>query len=170
MAPPLSNSSTTSADAFLALAGKRQGAIKGECQTQGHVDDIAVIGWEWGMSAPTAVGSGQATGRRVHEALVITKHIDSASTKLMNALATNEELKSVKLSLRKAGLVKDDFMTMELRQGRVVGLHVVFDHEGNTREVIRITYQQIDVNYHPQLTAGGKGGAMSFSDDMGIAS
>src|SRR5690349_2681654 len=100
MAPPLNTSTHASADAFLAMSGKRQGAIKGECKSTGHVDEITVVGWQWGLSAPTAVGTSQTTGRRVYEALVITKHIDAASTKLMAALATNEEIKSAKLSLR----------------------------------------------------------------------
>jgi len=170
MAPPLNSTSAASADAFLAISGKRQGAIKGECKSTGHVDEITVIGWQWGLSAPTAVGSNQATGRRVHEALVITKHIDAASTKLMAALATNEEIKTAKLSLRKAGLAADDFMTIELGQARVTGLHIDFGDDGGTREVVKITYQKIDVTYHPQLSAGGKGGTMSFTDELSTSS
>jgi type VI secretion system secreted protein Hcp len=167
MAPPLNTSTHASADAFLSMSGKRQGAIKGECKSTGHVDEITVVGWQWGVSAPTAVGSGQATGRRVYEALVITKHIDAASTKLMAALTTNEEIKSAKLSLRKAGLAADDFMTIELGQARVTGLHIDFTDDGSTREILKITYQKIEVNYHPQLTGGGKAGSMSFTDDIG---
>ncbi len=173
MPSPLSTSTVGpvgTADAFLTIVGKKQGPLKGECREVGHVDDITVLSWQWGMSAPSAVGSTQATRRRVHEALVVTKHLDSASTRLMNALAVNEELKSVKLSLRKAGDHKDDFFTIELEAGRVSSLHVEADDGGGVHEVVKFAFQKIEVTYHPQLTAGGLGGGQVFQDELEAAS
>jgi type VI secretion system secreted protein Hcp len=158
------------ADVFLAVVGKKQGALKGECRAVGHVDDINVLSWQWGMSAPTAVGSTQATRRRVHEALIVTKHLDSASTRLMNALAVNEELKSVTLSLRKAGDHKDDFFSITLEAGRVSSLHVESDGSGGVHEVVKFAFQKIEVSYQPQLTAGGLGGAQVFQDELDTTS
>ena len=153
------------ADVFLAIVGKKQGQIKGECHTVGHADEITVLTWQWGMSAPSAVGTAQATGRRVHEALVVTKHLDAASTRLMSALAVNEELKSVKLSLRKAGS-KDDFFTVELEVGRVASVHVESDGSGGVHEVVKFLFQKIEVTYHAQLGAGGLGGGQVFQDEL----
>jgi len=154
------------ADAFLTIVGKKQGPLKGECREVGHVDDITVLTWQWGMSAPSAVGSTQATRRRVHEALVVTKQLDSASTKLMNALAVNEELKSVTLSLRKAGDHKDDFFTIKLEAGRVSSLHVESDENGGVHEVVKFAFQKIEVTYQAQLSGGGLGGAQVFQDEL----
>jgi len=154
------------ADVFLAVVGKKQGPLKGECRAVGHVDEISVLSWQWGMSAPTAVGSTQATRRRVHEALIVTKQLDSASTRLMSALAINEELKSVTLSLRKAGDHKDDFFTITLEAGRVSSLHVESDDNGGVHEVVKFAFQKIEVSYKPQLTAGGLGGAQVFQDEL----
>jgi type VI secretion system secreted protein Hcp len=154
------------ADIFLSVNGKKQGQIKGECRAAGHVDEIDALSWQWGMSSPSAVGTTQATRRRVHEELVITKHLDAASTRLMNALATNEELKSVLLSLRKAGSDKDDFFKISLEQGRVSSLHVQSDEQGGLHEVVKFSYQKIEVTYHAQLAAGGVGGAQVFQDEL----
>lgn len=154
------------ADVFLAVVGKKQGPIKGECRSVGHVDDISVLTWQWGLSAPTAVGTTQATHRRVHEALVVTKHLDSASTRLMSALSVNEHLKSVKLSLRKAGLEKDDFFTIELEAARVASLHVESDGNGGVHEVVKFVFQKIQVTYQPQLAGGGRGGSQVFQDEL----
>lgn len=154
------------ADVFLAVVGKKQGPLKGECRAVGHVDEISVLSWQWGMSAPTAVGSTQATRRRVHEALIVTKQLDTASTRLMSALAINEELKSVTLSLRKAGDHKDDFFTITLEAGRVSSLHVESDDNGGVHEVVKFAFQKIEVSYKPQLTAGGLGGAQVFQDEL----
>jgi type VI secretion system secreted protein Hcp len=155
-----------SADVFLAVVGKRQGPIKGECSAVGHVDDITVLSWQWGMSAPTAIGTTQSTGRRVHEALVVTKQLDSASTRLMSALTTNEELKSVTLSLRKSGMNKDDFFKVELEVGRVAGLHIESDGSGGVREVVKFAFQRIEITYQPQLSGGGRGGGQVFQDEL----
>jgi type VI secretion system secreted protein Hcp len=157
------------ADVFLAIVGKKQGPLKGECHAVGHADDITVLTWQWGMSAPSAVGTTQATRRRVHEALVVTKQLDSASTKLMSALATNEELKSVTLSLRKAGNHKDDFFTVMLESARVSSLHIETDDSGAVHEVVKFAFQKIEVTYKPQLTAGGLGGAQVFQDELSAA-
>lgn len=159
----------SSADVFLSVEGKRQGQIKGECRATGHVDEIDVISWQWGMSAPSAVGTTQATRRRVHEALIVTKHLDAASTRLMNALATNEELKSVLLSLRKAGTDKDDFFTVSLERGRVSSVHVESDPQGALHEVVQFAFQKIEVTYHTQLAGGGLGGAQVFQDELSEA-
>jgi len=154
------------ADVFLAVVGKKQGPLKGESRAVGHVDDISVLTWQWGMSAPSAVGTTQATRRRVHEALVVTKQLDSASTKLMSALAVNEELKSVTLSLRKAGNHSDDFFTIKLEAGRVASLHVESDANGGLQEVVKFAFQKIEVTYQPQLAGGGLGGSQVFQDEL----
>jgi len=154
------------ADVFLAVVGRKQGQIKGECRAVGHEDEIAARTWRWGMSAPSAIGSTAATRRRVHEELVVTKHLDAASTRLMNALATNEELKSVTLSLRKAGAGGDDFFTITLESGRVSDLHVESDDGGGVVEVVKFAFQKIEVTYHAQLAGGGVGAAQVFQDEL----
>ena len=91
------------ADAYLAVVGRKQGTIKGESQTPGHIDEIGVVAWRWGLSSPTDQATGLARGRRVYDPLEVDKLVDGSSTRLLNALANNEGLRSVTLGLRKAG-------------------------------------------------------------------
>ena len=58
-------------DIFLHLHTKRAGKLKGESKSAGHVDDIQVQSWMWGVSSASAVGSIQATARRSYTALTI---------------------------------------------------------------------------------------------------
>ena len=165
--PPVSTAGPVgAADVFLAVVGKKQGPLKGECSSPGHVDDITVLTWQWGVNSLHAIGSGQATGRRTYEPLIVTKHLDSASTKLASALATNEEMKSVTLSLRKAGDHKDDFFKIKLELARVTSLHAESDGNGGVHEIVNFTFQKIEITYQPQLAAGGLGGAQVFSDEF----
>lgn len=168
MAPALP-SATVSADAYLALDGKRQGAIKGESKTPGHVDEIAVSTWSWGLSTPTAVGGTAPTSRRQYQALAVVKQIDGASTRLMNALAQNEEIKQATLALRKAG-AKDDYFTITLKQARVTSLVLEADGHGGVQEVVKLAFLKVNVEYTPQQAGGGLGGATSFDDELVSAS
>lgn len=155
------------ADAYLLVDGKKQGAVKGEASTPGHEEEITVKAWHWGVTSPTAVGTSHATGRRVYQVLRIDKHVDASSTKLMNALASNEELKKVSLGLRKAG-TDEDFFTIVLEQARVVGCEIQSEQNGALNEVVSIAYQVIDITYHSQKDSGDRGASTTFSDSFNV--
>lgn len=157
----------TGADAYLLVDARKQGVVKGEASAPGHEEEITVKAWHWGLSSPTAVGSSQATGRRVYQVLRVDKHVDASSTKLMNALANNEDLKKVSLGLRKAG-TDEDFFTIVLEQARVVGCEIQSEPNGALNEVVAIAYQAIEITYHPQKDSGDRGASTSFSDSFNV--
>src|SRR4051794_14079573 len=103
--PPPANpgAAGSSSDIFLHVQTRRAGKIKGEASAPDHEDDILVSSWTWGVSAGSALATGQATSRRAYKHLTICKAIDAASTGLMSALATNDEVKEARLAMRKAG-------------------------------------------------------------------
>lgn len=154
----------SAADAFLAVVGKKQGAIKGECETAGHTGEITVIAWRWSVSSPTAHGTSAATGRRVYEVLEIDKLVDASSTRLINALASNEELKSVKLGLRKAGTTDEEFMVMTLEMARIVSSTMRSSPSGGLYETVCFAYQKITIEFYTQLKGGLRGAQLSFTD------
>ena len=153
-------------DSFLQVQTKRAGKIKGESSTSGHVDDIEVRSWSWGVSASSAIGSTAATGRRQYKHLVIVKKIDSASTALCAALATNDEVKEAKLTLRKAGGDALDYYTMTLAQARIVAIDLEVDHHGDPVEKVAIAFGKIDIEYKRQQGTGISGASTSFSDEV----
>jgi type VI secretion system secreted protein Hcp len=163
-----SHAGGSDAAAYLTVVGKRQGPIKGESQAPGHKDDIGVIAWAWGVAAPTMHGSTAATGRRVYDVLSVDKHVDASSTKLVNALATNEEIKSVKLNLRKAGVEEEDFFTITLEKARIVSSRLQSSASGGLYETVAFAYAKIQIDYHPQQGTGQRGAATSFSDELEV--
>jgi type VI secretion system secreted protein Hcp len=156
----------SNADATLAVVGKKQGVLKGECQTRGHEDEISLIAWRWGVSAPTVPGSAQPTGRRVYDHFEVDKPVDAASTRLLNALAHNEELRTVTLSLRKAGTDEEDFMTMTLGDARVIASRLVSSPAGGVYETVGFAFRKVEIAYHPQQRTGLRGAATLFSDEL----
>jgi type VI secretion system secreted protein Hcp len=155
------------ADAYLDVVGRRQGTLTGECESVGHENEIGVIAWRWGASAPTAPGTTQPSGRRVYERLEVDKYVDLASTKLLNALATNEELKTVTLALRKSGTDGDDFMKIVLGLARVIDSRFLSSPAGGLYETVAFGFQSIEIEYHPQKRTGQRGAPTMFRDDLG---
>jgi type VI secretion system secreted protein Hcp len=156
----------TAVDVFLSVQTKRAGKLKGEGQPLEHKDEIVVQGWSWGISASSALGSAQATGRRAYKNLVVTKRIDSASTALMSVLATNDEVKEARLSMRKAGEGQRDFFIIKLSNARVTALDIECGEDGDAIERIAFAFNKVEVSYEPQTATGQRGGGTNFQDDI----
>jgi type VI secretion system secreted protein Hcp len=155
-----------SADIYLHVQTKKAGKVKGEVTVAGHTDDIQLLGWNWGVTASSAIGSTQATGRRSYKHLIVGKRIDSASTALLSALATNDEVKEAKLTMRKAGGSALDYYTMTLKAARIVGIDVNVDASGQPVEMVSFAFTKIEVVYKPQQGIGIGAGATTFSDEL----
>jgi type VI secretion system secreted protein Hcp len=159
--PPASGS-----DAYLSVRTKRAGELKGEVSAKGHENAIEVHGFQFGVAASTAIGSGQATARRQYKHLVVVKRLDSSSTALMSALATNDEVKELKLALRKPGDRQEDFFTITLTEARVVGVELDYDAGGEAVERASFAFTKIDVEYRVQGADGVLGAASTFTDEL----
>lgn len=153
------------ADIFLFVQTKRAGKVAGEVVAAGHEDEIRLNGWNWGMAASSAIGSTQATGRRSYKALTVVKGIDAATTPLMSALATNDEVKEARLSMRKAGDGQNDFFVITLNAARVVSIDHLVGADGATIETVSFTFTKVKVEYYPQQGSGQRGGGKSFEDE-----
>lgn len=152
-------------DICLFVQTKRAGKVAGESVAIGHEDEIRLRGWSWGMAAGSAMGSTQATGRRSYKALTVVKSIDAATTPLMSALATNDEVKEARLSMRKAGGDQNDYFVVTLNGARVASIDHVVGADGATTESVSFTFTKVRVEYFPQQGSGLRGGAKSFEDE-----
>lgn len=162
--PP--SAGATAADVFLSVRTKRAGAVKGEAKAAGHETEIAVDGFHFGLRASTAVGSTQATARRQYEQLRVVKRLDSATTSLLSALATNDEVKTATLSLRKAAGGQEDFFTITLENARVTSSSIDCDAHGNVVETIELAFTKIEVAYRAQQASGIAGASFTFDDEL----
>lgn len=153
-------------DIFLHVKTRRAGKIKGEAVAPDHEDDIVVCGWNWGLNAGSAIGSGQATARRSYKHLTVLKRIDSASTALMSALATNDEVKEARLAMRKAGDKQVDFFAIALAGARVAAVDIDVDGNGTPFERVQFSFTRVDVEYRRQEGSGQAGASSLFSDEV----
>jgi type VI secretion system secreted protein Hcp len=153
-------------DIYLHVQTKRAGKVKGEATATGHADDIIVRSWKWGVTAASALGSTQATGRRAYKHLTVVKGIDSATTALLSALVSNDEVKEAKLTLRRSGDGQQGYFTVTLKSARVVALDHATDEAGATQETVALAFMEVEVEYRVQQASGGRGGSFTFNDQV----
>jgi type VI secretion system secreted protein Hcp len=84
----------------------------------------------------------------------------------MSALATNDEIKELKLALRKPGDGQEDFFTITLAGARVVGVDLDCDESGETVERASFAFTKIDVEYRVQSADGVLGASSTFTDEL----
>ena len=156
----------SSSDIFLTVLTKRAGRIKGESSAQGHVDEIEIESWRWNLHASSALGSTAATSRRSYSGLTVVKRIDSATTSLMAALATNDEVKEAKLVMRKAGQDQVDFFFITLKEARVTQVDHSAGEDGSTWETVVMAFRKVEVEYRRQQKSGDRGASSVFTDEI----
>ncbi|HEX4856750.1 MAG TPA: type VI secretion system tube protein Hcp [Limnobacter sp.] len=153
-------------DMFLALEGSRQGAFKGESQAEGHLGEIEIQGWSWGMSQQ-AHSSSQLASKASVRTLNVQKSVDSASTALMSALKSAELLNRVVLSCRDPGGVTTiEYLRITLRKARLCDYEIsAMGSEGRqVNESFSIAFKEIEVVYTPKSAANLKAGACTYID------
>jgi type VI secretion system secreted protein Hcp len=160
-------------DLFLKVKGAKHGPIKGEAQDADHKDEIELVSWSWGMQGKPALGGGGASGKSTIHDLKIIKRVDAASTALMQALRTNEEIQTAVLTARKAGKGQHEYLKITIEQGRVTALDVDVDPASAGAELIErvsFSFNKIEVEYTPQGPDGQPKGSTVFTDQWSAGS
>ena len=136
------------------IEGSKQGQFKSE--TGGKDAAQAALAYRYEISSPRDAASGQASGKRMHSPVVLTRPVGAASPQLFQALATNEVLKSVQID------VLDSRTSAILYRIRLINASVskieqMTDAEGRLMENVSFTFQRIEFE-HP-------GGKTTATDD-----
>lgn len=157
---------TGGSDIFLKIKAKKAGEIKGEVTDKDHAGEIQINTMTWSVKAASAIGSTQATGRRSYTGLTVTKAIDAASTRLMNMLINNDEIKEAVLSVRKAGGTQGDYFVITLNAARVVNVTQDVDSNGLPFETVVINFTKVKAEYRDQSGAGSLAATSTFEDEI----
>jgi len=102
-----------------------------------------IVGFDWGLDVPVDPGSGQATGKRQHKPLVVTREIDAATPLFDNAAFTNEVLTPVAVNLQHQG-ESSPYLTITLTNASIRSVHD-FSEGGKQYEEIAFVYQKIEI-------------------------
>jgi type VI secretion system secreted protein Hcp len=140
-------------DMFFKASGQKTGPIKGSTSDKAFADQIDVVDWSWGMTAPTAV-SGQRAGSVALSHLKLVKRVDKATTALMSVMRMNELLTLAELSVRKPGATgQDTYFKVKLEKARITAYHVESDIDDagvpTLTERLELTFVSGSFEYQP---------------------
>jgi len=126
--------------AYMAVKGKSQGDIKGDCAQGGDKKDkIVVYGINHSVEIPKDTHTGLPTGQRIHNPFTFIKHRDCASPMLFKACCTGERCEVVFSQYRiKPDGTEEKYFTIKLEEAIIV----------NMREYTPLTFLPENKPYH----------------------
>ena len=145
-------------DAFLKIDG-----VEGESTDDKHKGQIEIDSFSWGVSNAGSMATGGGTGKASFSDFTITKTVDKSSPKLMQAVATGEHLKTVDLSMRKAGGTQMDYYVIHLEDVLVSSYSTSGGSGEAPMESISFNYQKIEFQYIPTNADGTAAAAVKAS-------
>ncbi len=135
---------------YITIDGMKQGRFKGELRD----NRIVGYGFAYQVVSPRDVATGQASGKRQHSAIVITKEWSAASPQLFEALTTNEVLRTVLIEFVQTSRmgVEEVYQSIKLANAAVsaIRMHLNEPRPGETPdnrplEDVSFTFQRIEM-------------------------
>lgn len=147
------------AEIYLKLTGP-SGAVDGDCQAEGHKDEIELFDWGWGLRLEDlpADKDGNDTGKvATADTVRISKAVDKASTTMMtllnNGATCPEAILALKQSTQKAVVLKLVLKNVRLES---YTLNVdCSDMEVELGEDWTLAYDEVKVQYSSAARTGG---------------
>jgi type VI secretion system secreted protein Hcp len=122
--------------------------LENESEVKGKEKYSRLLGFEWGMSTPIDLRSGNASGRRDHKPLIIRKHLDKTTALTIDALVKNSTLAKSELIVM-AIVGKDpkkvDKFKVSLEHVRVIDCYTVGGGEEGQEivDTVKLSYEKI---------------------------
>jgi type VI secretion system secreted protein Hcp len=144
------------ASIWVTIEGSKQGKFKGDGLGKGSSGKIMASGFHYELSSPRDVATGQASGKRQHAPVCVTKGLNASSPQLFNALVSNEVLKSVLLEIvtpAQDGREEASY-TIKLTNATLSKLAQQTDAQGVPSEDACFVFQKIEVTSVTGKTMG----------------
>ena len=137
---------------YVSIEGTSQGKFKGESDRTPYKDKIPGFSYQSSVASPRDAASGQATGKRRHEPVVLHKKVGAATPMISHALTKNEVLKTVLFEF--VNTTKDGkeqvFFTVKLTNATISNQRIYLpaisgdQHHLELSEEVSFTFQKIE--------------------------
>ena len=147
---------------YVTIQGKKQGQFKGESQREREKGKIPALRFVYEIKSPRDAATGQASGKRQHSPITITKEWGAASPQLFQALVMNEVLESVLFEFIQTGTegAEEVYYTIKLTNATIANLKQYLDQTKQDTgfathafEDVSFTFQKIEVAHNIAKTA-----------------
>jgi type VI secretion system secreted protein Hcp len=137
--------------------------VDGESQVAGHAGESDVLSWSWGIAREEGGGTGSTRrrGAAVVDDLVITKELDKASVKILEACLQGRIFPKVTLTLEQSSAAGAAFTYLVIEMtGVAVASFSTAGESGGGRptESIALNFDEVKVTYSLQKPDGTSGG------------
>ena len=115
---------------YVTIQGKKQGQFKGESLREREKGKIPALRFVYEVKSPRDAATGQASGKRQHSPITITKEWGAASPQLFQALVMIEGLESVLFEFIQTGTegAEEVYYTINLTNATIANLKQYLDH------------------------------------------
>jgi type VI secretion system secreted protein Hcp len=147
---------------YVTIEGTKQGKFKGESVREAHKGKVAGIAFGYEVSSPRDLASGQASGKRQHKPIMMTKEWGAASPQIFQALVTNEVLKSVLFEFIRTTSdgAEEVHHTVKLVNATISNLRQYIEgvkhdqaHDVHELEDVAFTFQRVEIDNKTGKTA-----------------
>ncbi len=138
-------------NAYMKIDGVKQGPFKGEGKRNGSTQWIPIIAVAQTVESPRDAATGQASGKRQHKPIKITKETDASSPQLARAAASGEVLREVVIEFVRSGPKGQEqvYQTITLTNALLTSIQrthgAAASKDPHEREEISFTFQKIEV-------------------------
>ncbi len=158
---------------YMSIEGSTQGKITegattpesiGNIYQNGHENEAMVKAFTHNINIPRNTTTGQPTGQRTHNPLIVTKLIDKSSPLLYNALTNGETLTKVELKFYRTSYAgkPEHFYSMVLEDAVITNMDAEMESQENTAagqvlplEKVSFSYRKIEWRHETASTSGG---------------
>jgi type VI secretion system secreted protein Hcp len=133
--------------AYVTIEAEKQGKFKGNSPIKGREDAIQISNYRLSVTAPRDVATGQSSGKRQYQAISFKKPVDASSPQFMQALTTNETLKTVTFHFYGQGENGEErvYQTVTLTDAHLKGWSQDFD-SGDDLEIVELVFETITLD------------------------
>ncbi len=151
---------------YMWLEGASMGRILGEVITPGREDSHSVLAYSHEIVAPYDAASGLPTGKRQHQPFRVVKLLNRGSPRLVEALATNERLTSVRFDVWAPNQTgkESKLLTYELRNARLISVRPWMPNKSDAATVEYAPAEEIAFVYE-SITVTFEDGGVTFTDN-----
>jgi type VI secretion system secreted protein Hcp len=137
--------------------------VTGESLIDGHVGDIDLVSWDWGVqSARYALSDGSPGTASSFNAMNIVKRVDRATATLFQFCDQHKLVSTAKLTVSKAsGGSPLEYVTIDMTNLRIIKVDVRTE-EAELTEHVTLSAETMTFNYTPQAS-GGAGASAPIS-------
>jgi type VI secretion system secreted protein Hcp len=151
------------ADYFLKLDG-----IPGESSDADHKEEIEILSWSWGETQAVIHSGrgGSAAGKVAMRDFQFATNTNKASPVLILACASGQRIPKARLTCRKKGEVKQEFLVVTLSDVLVSSYQTAGPEQGLPLDEVSLNYRKIEMEYRQQLPNGSLGPPIKVGWDV----